>query len=370
MDKPDTPNQHDNKLDRARSRVNEIDAEMARLFEERLTAVGDILAYKREHDLPVFDATRERQVIEKNQQYLHNEEFAPYYRQFIQHFMDLCKDYQRAALQQNTVAYSGAEGAFAFQTAQILFPNYLLRSCDDFEDVFQKVLHEEAAFGVIPFENSYTGEVGEVFDLLFKYPCHIQAICDLPIRQNLLALPGASLSSIKQVFSHPQALSQCAKFIQEHGYQAVPHSNTAVAAKEVSQSGDLSRAAIASAESAQLYGLDIIAPNINSSSSNTTRFIVISRELAETGSRFNLLFTVNHNAGQLARVMSLVGDMGFNMESIKSRPAKNLPWQYYFYVEIEGSLQDEKTKELLQKLKNNCDSLKILGSYDLKILGK
>ena len=113
-----------------------------------------------------------------------------------------------------------------------------------------------------------------------------------------------------------------------------------------------------------------MAANINSSNQNTTRFIVIGQSLSQNGSRFNLLFTVNHNAGQVAKVMSLIGDMGFNMESIKSRPLKSLPWQYYFYVEIEGCLADEAAQNLLQKLKTSCHSLKILGSYDLKQIAK
>ncbi|HIU10534.1 MAG TPA: chorismate mutase [Candidatus Avidehalobacter gallistercoris] len=354
------------KLDEARAEVNRIDAAMAHLFEQRLHAVNEILAYKREHKLPVFDAAREQQVLERNMAELNNAAFAPYYRRFLQNLMDVSKDYQRAELSQNTVAYAGAAGAFASQAAKILFPDYTYNVCEDFEQVFQQVIKGVAAFGVIPFENSYAGEVGEVFDLLFKHPCHIQAIWDLPVQQNLLALPGANLSDIKKVLSHPQALSQCAPFLQQHNFQAVPYTNTALAAKQVAEKKDKTLAAIASAESAELYGLQILADGVNSSAANTTRFIVIGRELPLAGSRFNLLFTVNHHAGQLARVMSLIGDLGFNMESIKSRPIKDLPWQYYFYVEIEGSLQTTATQDMLQKLKASCDSLKVLGSYDIR----
>lgn len=359
-----------NELEAARERINQLDAELARLFEERMAAVNQVVAYKAAHDLPILAPAREQQVLAKNLALLQNQELKPYFRQFLQHFMDISKDYQRAVLQQNTVAYAGAEGAFASQAARELFPTYRYQSCADFAGVFQAVLAGQAVFGVIPFENSYTGEVGEVFDLLFKHNCYIQAICDLPIRQNLLALPGARLSGIKKVYSHAQALSQCAAFLQEYALEPQPYANTALAAQFVAESGDLSLAAIASAESAALYGLDILAPNINSSSQNTTRFIVIGRELAAGGSHFNLLFTVNHNAGQLARVMSLIGDLGFNMESIKSRPLRDLPWQYYFYVEIEGSVAEPAAQDLLARLKSNCHSLKLLGSYELKQICK
>lgn len=356
------------KLDEARRRINEIDAEIARLFERRLDAVGDVLEYKRANNLPVFDAGREQQVVEKNLALLQKDEYRQYYRQFILHLMDISKDYQRSMLQQNTVAYAGAEGAFAWQATRALFPTYNYRTCRDFESVFIEVLEGQAAFGVIPFENSYTGEVGEVFDLLFKYDCHIQGICDLPVRQNLLALPGATIGGIRKVYSHPQALSQCAKFLQEYKLETVEYVNTALAAKYVAESGDTSLAAIASLETAELYGLDVLAETINISHQNTTRFIVIARDLRPIGSRFNLLFTVGHNAGQLARVMSLIGDMGFNMESIKSRPVKELPWQYYFYVEIEGNIDDPRTAELLQALKASCDTCRLLGCYDIRKL--
>ena len=197
-----------NQLEEARGRINQLDAELAHLFEERMTAVEQVIAYKAEHNLPVFDAARERQVLEKNLGLLQNERLQPYFRQFLQSFMDISTDYQRSILQANTVAFAGAEGAFAFQAAKELFPTYRYHSCADFESVFQEVLAGRAAFGVIPFENSYTGEVGEVFDLLFKHNCYIQAICDLPVRQNLLALPGAKLAGVQKVYSHPQALNR------------------------------------------------------------------------------------------------------------------------------------------------------------------
>lgn len=358
------------KLQAAREKINTIDAQMASLFEERIAAVSEVLAYKREHNLPVFDSEREQQVIERNLALLQNDSLAPYYRRCIQSLMDITKDWERAELKQNTVAFAGAEGAFAWQAARELFPDYRYQICEDFAEVFREVLEERAAFGVIPFENSYSGEVGEVFDLLFRHPCHISAIWDLPVCQNLLAVPGASLADIQTVVSHPQALSQCTPFLQAHSLNPQAHTNTALAAQYVAEKGDKTLAAIASRDSAELYGLNILAEAINGSSTNTTRFIVIGKDLPQTGSRFNLLFTVNHHAGQLAHVMSLIGDMGFNMESIKSRPIKDLPWQYYFYVEIEGSLAEERTQQLLTKLKADCDTLKLLGSYDIKQLIK
>ncbi len=231
--------------------------------------------------------------------------------------------------------------------------------------MFKAVIDGDIEYGVIPFENSYTGEVGEVFDLLLKYDCYINRIYDLKINQNLVANKGAGLKDIKQVYSHHQAISQCKMFLKNFEFEIIPYPNTALAAEYVSQSGDISKAAIASEQTAQLYGLEILVPNINTSTENTTRFIVISKKLIKSGNRFNFLFTVNHDAGQLAKIMQIIGSMGFNMESIKSRPLYSLAWQYYFYVEIVGDLNDHKTALLLDELKQNCKELKVLGAYSI-----
>lgn len=259
--------------------------------------------------------------------------------------------------------YQGTMGAFSHIASTKIFPEAELISYSNFEDVFSAVDRGEIPYGVIPFENSYTGEVGEVLDLLLKYDCHISGIYDLKIDQNLLGLKNAELSDIQLVYSHQQALSQCQAYLHEKNLETVPYANTALAAKYVSETEDIHKAAIASKETAELYGLKILVPNINTSRENTTRFIILTKKLTQGGNRFNLLFTVDHNAGQLAHVIQIIAEYGYNMESIKSRSLHSLPWQYYFYVEIVGELQSPETRKMLHEMKASCKEFKILGTY-------
>ena len=357
-----------NKLEQARQQINAIDEKMAELFVQRMAAVADIVAYKAENNLPVLDEKRETEVLAKNACRLDNTENAalkPYYEKFLRDLMDISKSWQKSVLNKNTVGYQGTDGAFSCIAAKNIFPDAKATAYSCFEDVFKAVQNDEVAYGVIPFENSYTGEVGEVLDLLLSYNLNIIDCFDLKISQNLLGVKGANIEDVEEVYSHQQALSQCYDYCTNHNWQTVPYSNTALAAEYVAKCCDKTKAAIASLETAEIFDLSVLARNINTSAHNTTRFMVISKEENFNGNRFSMLFTVGHEAGQLAKVMSIFGDFGYNLESIKSRPMKDLPWQYYFYAEIIGNLKDEQTANLLSKLKETCNFLKILGSYSL-----
>ncbi|MFZ2537471.1 MAG: chorismate mutase [Oscillospiraceae bacterium] len=350
-------------LEDARQEINQIDEKMAELFENRMKAVQQVISYKMQNNMPVLDWSREQLVIAKNLAYIKNDSYKPYYEDFIKYTMELSKQYQRKLSNSQTVGFQGTEGAFSHIALVRIFKQANTKSFATFEEVFKAVLSGEIACGIIPFENSFTGEVGEVFDLLYKYDCHINEIYDLKINHNLLGAKGAKLSDIKQVYSHHQALSQCGDFFDKHSYELIPYPNTALASKYISQCNDKSKAAVASSETAEIYSLDVLAKDINTSAENTTRFIVILKELKTTGNRFNLLFTLEHSTGELANVMQIIGNYGFNMESIKSKSLRNVPWQYYFYVELVGDSQSDEAKEMLCKLKENCKELKLLGVY-------
>lgn len=359
-----------NMLEVARLKINDIDKQMADLFEKRLEAVENVIEYKLSNNLPIFDEAREKLVIEKNSSLIKKPVYIDYYREFITHLMEISKKYQRTIANANTIGYTGVEGAFAHIAAMKLFnieaSDKSLKSFSSFEDIFKAIESGELEYGVLPFENSYTGEVGEVLDLLFKYDCRISRVYDLKINQNLLGIPGTKLSEIEQVYSHSQALSQCRQFLSLHPYKLVTYSNTALAAKYVSEERDKTKAAIASLETAGLYGLEVLVQNINTSADNTTRFIVVSRGLLEGDSpcnRFSIMFTVKHNAGQLARVIEVISKHGFNMESIKSKSMHKLPWEYYFYSELEGCVDSENARAMIAELESCCKSFKVIGSY-------
>lgn len=352
------------KLSEARAAIDGIDAQMAALFEARMAAVAAVAAYKKEHGLPVLDGAREEQVVEKNLARLENKELAPFYADYIRHQMGLSRQYQAKVLGRDRVAYQGVEGAFAHIALKKLFPRARELPCATWSQVFDAVEAGDAAHGVLPFENSHAGDVSAVLDLCFAHPrLYVTEVCDLPVRQNLLGLPGAKLTDITRVCSHPQAIAQSERFLKSLSLPAEECLNTAVAAKRVAESGDNTLAAIASEETAALYGLKVLAADINSDGDNTTRFIVIGREMPAGGNRFSLLFTVDHKAGKLAAVIQAIGAAGFNMECIKSRPMPGAPFEYYFYVELEGQPGAQGAQALLGKLEQVCNTLRVLGIF-------
>ncbi|HJA24439.1 MAG TPA: chorismate mutase [Candidatus Fournierella merdigallinarum] len=353
-----------NELEAARRTIDQVDRQMAALFEARMEAVGRVAAYKQAHDLPVLDAGREAQVLEKNLALLQNKELAPYYADYIRHQMALSRQYQTKVLGRDTVAYQGVEGAFSHIALKQLFPRARALAFATWGEVFQAVSAGRAAFGVLPFENSHAGDVAAVLDLCYAHKdIFVTAVYDLPVRQNLLGLPGAKLSDIRRVYSHPQAIAQSERFLKSLGLPAESCANTALAAKQVAEGADKSLGAIASAETAALYGLSVLAADINSDGDNTTRFIVISRTRPVEGDRFSLLFTVEHKAGMLARVIQSIGAAGFNMESIKSRPKPGVPFEYYFYVELVGRPGADDARALLEELAAVCDTVRVLGVF-------
>lgn len=359
------------KLLEARERIDTIDKEMAKLFCERMNAVTEVAAYKKERGLAIFDATREDAVIAKNTARIEDEALRSYYTLFLKNTMALSRQYQYHLMKGARVAYSGVEGAFAHIAATRIFKNGITVSHSDFESAYNSVVAGECDYAVLPIENSYAGEVGQVMDLMYTGSLYINGIYDLRITQNLVGLPGAKAEDIQTVISHPQAINQCQGYIQKHNYKIEQAVNTARAAQEVVQRNDKSVAAIASAESAALYGLSLIDHDINESAVNTTRFAVFSRVENNTSlakqNTFLLLFTVNNVAGALAKAVSVIGKHGFNMKVLRSRPVKEKAWQYYFYVEAEGDEHSAQGRDMLTELKEHCDKLKVVGNYAIEI---
>ncbi len=362
---------NDEILKQARETIADADREMARIFVKRMQAAREIAAYKQERGLPILDKAQEQAVIARGLGFLASDELEEYYIPFIKSVMDVSKQYQRRLLAGEKVAYSGVEGAFAHIAARRIFPQAQAVACPDFPSAYRAVQSGECDFCVLPVENSYAGEVGQVTDLMYTGDLHVTGMYTLPVAHHLLALPGADLKGIRRVMSHPQALSQCAGFLSRQGYEAVQASNTARAALEVVNSGDRTIAAIASIETAELYGLEVLAKNINDSGLNATRFAVFSRaqssRIPAQAAGFLLLFTVNHTSGALAEALGAIASHSFNMRSLRSRPMKDIPWQYYFFAEIEGDDRSERGQRMLEALKGHCTYLKVAGRYDREI---
>ncbi|MBQ9806572.1 MAG: chorismate mutase [Clostridia bacterium] len=357
-------------LDEARQIINEVDDKMARLFVRRMEAVAMVAEHKKMHGLPVLDEAREEQVIRNGASRVEDDELRAYYVNFIRNNMALSRGYQHRLLQGMKVAYSGTEGAYAHIATGKLFPTAERVAFGNFTDAYRAVEAGECDAVVLPIENSSNGEVGQVTDLMFSGNLYINAVYDLAISHDLLVLPGTAKKEIKTVISHPQALGQCGEYIRTNGWQQQEYLNTALAAKLVSETGDASIAAIASEEAAEVFGLEVLERNVNASRTNTTRFAVFSRSEnlragVRMGEHFILVFTVKNEAGALAKAIDIIGQYGFNMGNLRSRPMKELLWQYYFYIEAEGSIHSEKGQAMLKELGAYCDRLKVVGSYVL-----
>ncbi len=354
-------------LQQARTEIDRIDKEMADLFCRRMNAVAQVAEYKKQHGLPIQNQAREQAVIEQNAAEIADETVRSFYVRFLQDVMDVSKAYQYRLNEGMKVAYSGVEGAFAHIASGRIFPTAQLISFGDFQDAYQAVCSGECDAAVLPVENSYAGEVGQVMDLTFSGPLFISGIYELAVTHHLLGLPGADKNALREVFSHPQALSQCAPYIKAHHLTGRSFANTAMAAQHVAQVGDPSLAAIASEETAALYGLCVLERGINSSRGNTTRFAVFTRvahrPLCTKANHFILTYTVKNEAGALTKTIHTIGKYGFNMCSLRSRPMKELLWQYYFYIEAEGDLQSPQGQAMLQELAPLCDQLKVAGTF-------
>ena len=354
-----------NSLEKARETISRVDREMAALFTERMRAAELVAAYKKEHGLPITDAEREAAVIRNGAQQVEDPILREYYVRFIQETMALSRAYQSRLLEGMRVAYSGTEGAFAHIATGKLFPSAEKIGFSDFESAYRAVENGECDAAVLPVENSTNGEVGQVMDLMFSGGLFVNRMLDLPVTQDLLVKPGTAVEEIRTVISHPQALGQCAARIREMGWRTEEYPNTALAAKFVASTNDRTVAAIASAEAAEQFGLSVAERNLNASRSNTTRFAVFTRaENTQTpGSCSALMFTVRNEAGALARAIDVIGHYGFNMRTLRSRPMKELLWQYYFYVEAEGDLHSPDGQNMLRALAVFCDKLKPVGCY-------
>ena len=359
------------KLEEARKIINDVDSQMAKLFEKRMEAAKLVAEYKKEHALSILDEAREKEVIAKNSQMVEDSVVREYYIQFLKDTMKVSRDYQSRLNYGMKVAYSGVPGAFAYIAAKRMFPEATLVSYSNFDEAYKAAENGECDSVVLPIENSFAGDVGTVMDLLFSGSLYVNQIIDLGIEHNLIACDGASLDTVKTVVSHEQALSQCKEYLNARGYETQVYPNTALAAKYVKELNDPTVAAVASDETAAIFGLKILAGKIHTSKTNTTRFAAFSRTKKDaakgrkSNENFILVFTVKNEAGALAKTLDIIGAHGYNMRNLRSRPMKELMWSYYFYIEAEGNINSEDGRDMLTELGATCDRLKLAGTYYL-----
>lgn len=272
------------------------------------------------------------------------------------------------AINKPCVGYQGVIGSFSEEAATKYFKEEeaSYKRYDEFEEVLEALTRDEIDYGVLPIENSYTGEVLEVYDLIGKYNLYIVGEEIVKVTHHLVGVKGASLDGIKEVYSHPQALGQCKHYLKEHAWmQKIPYANTAMAAKYIAQTNDITKAAICSLKAANLYNLQILGEEINTKSNNYTRFIILSKtmQILPEYDKVSIVFTTKHTSGALYHILSHFAYNGLNLLKIQSRPMKNKSWHYYFFVDLEGHLEDANMLIALGKVSKESEYFSILGSY-------
>lgn len=287
---------------------------------------------------------------------------------WIQHQIETWHDQRPARKEQRMpiVAFQGEHGAFSEQAARQHFGTAIVTlPCRSFEAIFAALEAGEADYGMLPVENSVAGSINRAYDLLLEHDLRVWGEVLLRVRHNLLAPPGVTLDQIRVVRSHPQALAQCERWLNQRGLQAVPWYDTAGSAKQLAENPEPGVAVIASELAAQTYGLEVLARGIEDLTWNYTRFFVIGRgEPPVAGkTKTSLVFAVSHEPGSLYACLGEFATRGINLTKLESRPRRNRPWHYVFYLDFEGHWQDPTCQQALVGLLARAAFVKLLGSY-------
>jgi len=369
-----------------RNRIDEIDGELTRLFEERMKAAALVGKYKQENNIPVFNREREREVL-NNATANVSEELQSYTKTLYQTIFELSRSYQKRIIypeskfskmlaeatsgtpvtrpERASVACQGVEGAYSQFACDKMFTYPSIMYFSGFEDVFKAVDSGLCRYGILPVENSTAGSVNKVYDLMNKYNFYITHSLKLFIGHTLLAPEGVEIGDIKEIFSHEQAINQCSEYLAKLGVKITICENTAVAAKKVAESGRKDCAAIGSKDCAELYGLRVLDSGIQNTDNNYTRFICISKklEIYPGANKTSIMMTIPHKPGSLYNIISSFAALGLNMTKLESRPIPGTNFEFMFYFDIDASVYSENLRVLLNELEHETEQFSYLGSY-------
>lgn len=364
-------------LDKLRKEIDLYDKDLVKIFEKRMELVKKIAKYKNVNNIGILSKNREKEVLNKNLKYLNNSDFKNNLEDFFENIMRISREIQNMEQQFNEkttnnilgdnlcVGFQGVNGSFSEQALFDYFgKKTIFLNFDDFEDVFKAIGNGKISYGILPIENTSTGGIDIIYDLLRRYNFYIVGEQKIKINHNLLGLKGTKLEEVKEVYSHPQGFMQCSKFLDKN-WKLIFSKNTATSAKYVKEQNDKTKVAIASKKAAKLYGLDILFPNINDNNNNYTRFIVVADSLGNRDdcNKISIVFTVDHKAGALYNVIKEFNNNKLNILKIQSRPIFNKPWEYFFYLDFEGDMKEKFINDALETIKKNCIYFKLLGNY-------
>lgn len=373
-------------LDEIRQDIDKIDNTIVELFENRMQLCENVAKYKIGVGKKVLDKDREKSKIEKLTALANGEFNERGVEELFSQIMAISRKRQYQIMAENgivdlpefekvdyidkkdvKVVYQGVPGAYSNQAMM----NYFGENVDNmmvptFREAMEYIKDGKADYAVLPVENSTAGIISDTYDLMVEFDNYVVDMVDVKIEHALLGLPDAEMSDIQSVYSHPQGLMQCSKFLEKHKeWKQMAYSNTAVSAKKVIDDKDKSQAAIASEMAAKIYGLKVLKSNINYNSDNTTRFIIVGNKKVyrKDAGKICICFEISHESGTLYNMLSNFIYNGLNMTKIESRPIVDKSWEYRFYVEFEGNFDDAAVKNALTGIASEANYLKIIGNF-------
>ena len=372
-------------LQEYRAQLDQIDDQIAALFKQRMETVRHVADYKKEHNTPVLNAGRERDILYRVTGEC-GEELQEYTKILFSTLLELSRDYQEDRLNTEesalckqisavaeasgqfpsraVVACQGVEGAYSQIACTKMFALPQIMYFGRFDGVFRAVEAGMCRYGILPIENSSAGSVTEVYDLMEKYNCKIVRSLKLKIEHCLLAKPGVNLKDVKEVVAHEQALNQCGDFLKSSGVKITVFDNNARAAKYVADSDRTDIAAIASANCADLYGLKVLSDHVSNTDHNYTRFICISKnlEIYEGANKITFVASASHRPGSLYSLIAKFATRGLNISKLESRPIPGKDFEFRFYFDVDASVRSEDTQAILSQLEKE-DFFTFLGAY-------
>lgn len=370
-------------LSEIRKEIDSIDTQLIELFKQRMECSRQVANYKKATNTSIMNLKREQEILDKVEE--QGGEFGYAAQLLFSNILELSRGLQhdiigsgkeirdeisnaKGAINKGKnvkIALQGIVGSNSHEATTKLFPECQPVFYKSFAKVFEAVNNGEADYGVLPVENSSAGSVADVYDLILQYRFYIVKALDLPIEHCLCSIRQSELSDIEQVWSHPQALAQCTEFINNHNLSTVPSPNTAIAAMDIAKEKRLNCAAICTERAAQEYGLKVLVKGCQNEKDNSTRFIVISKELIipDDADKVSLCFSVPHIKGSLYNVLGRFSSNGMNLSKIESRPRDGASFEYLFYLDFQGSVHSDKVVNMLCALSEEMPEFSFLGNY-------
>ena len=374
-------------LSEIRMDFDKIDDELVRLFCARMNLSAQVADYKKANNMPIFVPARERAILQSVAE-KSGPEFGNYSRVLYSMIFELSRSYQskrngavsplyqeitqaientpKLFPQAPMVACQGVEGAYSQIACEKIFKSPFIMYFKNFDGVFTAIEKGMCQYGILPIENSTAGSVNKVYDLMIRHNFSIVRTFRLKVDHNLLVNPGTKLEDIKEVYSHEQAINQCAEFLQTlPGVNIIPVANTAVASEMVAKSGRRDVAALSSRSCAELYGLEILKHSVQDNGNNHTRFICITKnlEIYPGSDKTSIMMILNHKPGALYKVLARMYTLGINVTKLESRPLPDREFEFMFYFDLETSIYSDEFVQLMCELDELCEEFKYLGSY-------